>query len=184
VSLTISLKKRENNPNERKFRLLGAGRGYCMKKTVLLSAFVFGSFLLASCAGVKTFDVSVPEEKTAEVRFVGTLVPTSYNGIPVKKFNWVKLPEGRAEFVINVYGGLNFRNGYRYSGEDMVFSINLEGGKTYGIEFHVQEKYYGVMVYDVMIPAVGRPSDDHIIGFIPFDDNDTIFMSASRSSYY
>jgi hypothetical protein len=141
-----------------------------MKKMVIFLMFVLGSFLSASCTSLKIFDENIPEEKMAEVSFDHGLVPTSYNGIHVEKFSWTKLPEGTAEFVINLRGAyIGWNGNVQYDADDMVFSINLEGGKTYFITLWRQEGVFGVLVYDQILKFTFARTASHQIGFIPFE---------------
>ena len=131
-------------------------------KTALAALLVAAIFLLGSCQkSARVWDESLPEETLASVRFSGFAVD-SFNGIPVSKFNWVKIPAGVAAF-----GGVAriAHAGVTFTISDMEFSFVLDAGGDYIAYATHENMLWGVSVYN----AEGwRLRPENKIAFIPF----------------
>jgi hypothetical protein len=110
-----------------------------MKKWNKLIGITALAFALAfiSCASMVIVDKTLSPEQTATVRFAnGTIIITHtdhitvarYNGMPVKKWRIVKIPEGDAQFVVNLR---QETTSYSYRLYNAAFGYHFEGGKEY-----------------------------------------------------
>ncbi|MFP3042625.1 hypothetical protein LQZ19_12485 [Treponema primitia] len=127
-----------------------------LKKTfvcfVCFPVFIF----LSSCASTTVWDDTIPEDQLATIHF-NRIDPSGYNGIPVRKWDNVKIPQGEAAFVADVnisYAGIMVLV------HGMEFAYNFESGKEYSITGIAQNMQWGVKIYS------GSDSTDY--DFVPF----------------
>jgi hypothetical protein len=142
-----------------------------MRKIGVVAALVV--VLAGSCATSPTvWDKDYPQEQSAEIFFFDMTV-TSYNGIGVKGWRYVRIPAGE----ITIGADVNVSHaGVRFLSHDMEFGCFLEQGKKYTIIGVTRETQWGVNVYEGIGGWVGAtPADARLLEFIPFKNQPDTF---------
>jgi hypothetical protein len=133
------------------------------KKIVIMAGMVL--LLFCSCqTKPQVWDNSYPEEKLAEIRFMGINID-SYNGISVTKFNWVMIPAGDTTF-----GGTVTINhsGVQFTARDMEFTSRFEEGRSYIVVGNQNEMRWGVSIYEG--EKYSQLKDENLVAFVPFKE--------------
>jgi hypothetical protein len=129
--------------------------------------------LAGSCVTSPTvWDKSYPQEQSVEIVFFDMTV-TSYNGIGVKGWRYVRIPAGE----INIGAEVNVSHaGARFILHAMEFGCSLEQGKQYTIIGVARDTQWGVNVYEGIGGWVGAtPDDARLLEFIAFKNQPDTF---------
>jgi hypothetical protein len=155
-----------------------------MLKKGLFYAFLVSMFLaLASCMSMmngyikshtKVWDETLSESEMAMISLGGEI--TSYNGVAIEKgYTIIKVPTGRANFIINVEF---LYRGDVYRAANMEFEFPFEAGKFYMTDgnFRSDDEDDEVIGVDIYIwdtlkdfsQKDKKRSSEHYVAFVPF----------------
>jgi hypothetical protein len=153
-----------------------------------LLAVCFAGMIFVSCRSAptqtpKVCDDSLDEAKTA-VLYFHSLVPVSYNGIPVDASMvrrprldsytaLIRFPAGRATMVCDIHSMIPSANGFggmnytTIEGTGYSFSYTFEAGEEYYVIFSKREEKPGVLIYKTKLKSLGWPPDESLEAFVP-----------------
>ena len=146
------------------------------KRELILFGLCF--LIISSCSYTKvtrTYDESIPLEKSSRIVITGVGDVIGYNGIPV---NWknkmslslqiIQIPAGDTLLEWNVESTTGF---VVYRGKNILFRFNFQPQKIYYLTVGQKDQAFGLNVwaydFDEKVPVEFR-NTEHFIGFFPF----------------